>query len=165
MRYIKIIVATIVFIGIRLAGQKIMTVKGIPVIMFTGKMAKRVLKYTHGCEYVAVYRGILFPYIAYVPLKGAPFMTGCILHEVGHIKYAPAQCPPGVKNKNAHKGKGARYEHQADKFAVNLLLQIENGHREIQRFCQYLEQMAAGDGAYRAKLIKRYVRRYYKKEL
>ena len=163
--FVKTIKANIAASLIRLTGRKIMVVKKIPVILFTGKAAERVLRYFRGCEYAAVYKGIIFPYIAYAPLKGAPFILGCIFHELGHIIYAPAQCTQGVSNKTAHDGKGARYEHQADKFAIRVLIQTTNGIREIRKFCNYLSEKAAGDGKYRAELIRRYVRRYYRKEL
>ena len=163
--FVKTIKSNIAAVLLRSTGKKIMVIKKIPVILFTGKAGERVLRHFHGCEYAAVYKGIKFPYIAYAPLEGAPFVLGCIFHELGHILYAPAQCPKGQNNKNAHEGKGARYEHQADKFSVRVLLQTSNGPREIRKFCKYLIERAAGDGKYRAALIYRYVRRYYKIEL
>ena len=136
--FVKTIKSNIAAVLLRSTGKKIMVIKGIPVILFTGKAGERVLRHFRGCEYAAVYKGIWHPYIAYAPLKDAPFILGCIFHELGHIVYAPAQCPKGESNKAAHSGKGARYEHQADKFAVRVLIQTAHANREIRKFCKYL---------------------------
>jgi len=81
---------------------------------------------------------------------------GILFHEVAHITYPDAR---GAMNPEAaHTGKGARFEHQADKWAIRKL--VDSGmSSQIPEFIKFLEK-APGDGPYRANLLKRYMRRY-----
>lgn len=84
---------------------------------------------------------------------------GVVLHEGGHCHYGPAQPTSMTEVKRAHEGKGARFEHQADKYAVLKLREWGAPREEFEKYIEFLEG-APGDGPYRAKMLKRFIRRY-----
>lgn len=82
---------------------------------------------------------------------------GVIYHEVAHVIYDPARAK-GVSGADAHDGKGARFEHQADKWAILKLIELGKPE-EVEKFIALLGSFDC-DGPYRAKLARRFVRRY-----
>lgn len=99
-------------------------------------------------RYFSIYSNIII--LRKVPL-------GVIYHEAGHVLYRPAF--PVMDQNEAHGERGCRMEHQADKYAIMRL--AESGEvSEIKRYIDYLDHSLFGDGKYRAKLLRRFVRRY-----
>jgi len=136
------------------------TIRGVPVIFvggMTGTLASIFL--TYGSPAMAT-RSIIGNFVTIL----RPVNFGILYHELAHMLYEPAMPsifmsldPLGAMH--AHYGKGARFEHQADKWAVNEL--IKEGRVEYVR--EYIDVLnkALGDGKYRARMLTRYIRRYH----
>jgi len=139
------------------------TVNGVPVRIWTGKYAKWRMKMMGGHRYMAFVR-TLTKWVSVNAPDGRVNMA-IVLHEVAHITYPPAG--GDVHGAIAHKGKGHRSEHQADRYAVDICLKKlprDKAMKEIRDMC-FGTIVWSSDGQYRINLIRRYLRRYYSIEL
>ena len=135
-------------------------IKGIPVIFvggITGTLASIFL--TSGSPAMAT-RSIFGNFVTIL----RPVNFGILYHELAHMLYEPAMPPLFMSldpfgAMRAHYGKGARFEHQADKWAVNELIK-ENRIEYVREYIDVLNK-ALGDGKYRARMLTRYIRRYH----
>ena len=85
-----------------------------------------------------------------------------VMHEVGHCIDPTAKRPAGYTG-DPHDGKGARYEKRADLYAIRWAVNQDNASELISTFAEYLMDTSAADSdaLWRARLILRYIHRYY----
>ena len=85
-----------------------------------------------------------------------------VMHEVGHCIDPTAKRPAGYTG-DPHDGKGARYEKRADLYALRWAVTQDNASELISTFAEYMmdRSPADSDGLWRARLILRYIHRYY----
>lgn len=160
-----ILYVTVFIFNFIIVPDEVSSIDGIPVKIWWGWKAK-LRKKVFRANYLTVL--IFGKRVIYAHIKTkAHLQPGSLLHELAHIKYPPAIPPEGAPlGKFAHIGKGARFEHQADKFAVTRLLNGADRKLSIIFIHQFIRSIENSlDGDYRTKLIRRYLRRYYSIEL
>ena len=96
-------------------------------------------------------------------IKDYSELPACVvMHEVGHCIDPTAKRPAGYVG-DPHNGKGARYEKRADLYALRWAVTQDNASELISTFAEYMmdRSPADSDGLWRARLILRYIHRYY----
>ena len=158
-----VILMPVIFICYYVFGLKLLFVKpnkvieGVPVIDFSGSV----------WGWIGYFGTILCPAQAIIETVGGVCKNrilitirtplGVIYHEIAHVIYEPARAN-GISGADAHAGKGARFEHQADKWAILKLIELGKPE-EVEKFITLLGSFDC-DGPYRAELARRFIRRY-----